>query len=138
MANDSISALKAELEAALIPLNDQISGNSDTSLHPITDALRSQLGSAVTAMSHRRDLINQALDDINKLLGDLQTLEADGYPTPQTFEMSDVVMGELNGEITQGRAGASVFHSPMGASIEVSMSAPVDDTSSRPRRERTT
>lgn len=127
MATDSISGLQGELEAALAALEPQITGVTDLSLHPVSSGLAAELANALAALQHRQGLIQQVLDDIEKLLEDLQTLESDGYPIPQTFEISDPLLGELNNEVIEVQAGAGVFHGSggsMATTLQISLGEP--------------
>jgi len=127
MATDSISGLHDELTAALAVLDPQIQGVHDLNdIQSITPALDNALTSAEQSLHQRRALIQTVLDDIEALLRDLASLEADGYPTPETFPLTGDLKDELDGQIKDVETGASVFTSgALATHLEVTFGDPV-------------
>jgi hypothetical protein len=127
MATDSISGLQDELTAALAVLDPQIQGVHDLNdIQSITPALDNELTTAEQTMLHRRQLIQTVLDDIAALLRDLGSLEADGYPTPETFPLTGDLKAELDGQVKEVEIGAGVFTAEaLATHLEVTFGAAV-------------
>ncbi len=109
MATDSLSALKAELTAAIAALDPEILDVDHLSIAVIDQDLAAALRVAEGIIRHRRDLVQTCLNDIAQLNEDLLALANEGYPNPEVFTISPELLAQLGREIADLNAGAAVF-----------------------------
>lgn len=126
VAVDPNPALRDELNRALAVLAPQIRGLHDIAAVSISGELLSDINAQITTRERRRDLLKVVLANLDTVLTSLQALEADGYPTLDPMVVSTTLFSELQGEMDDLSAAASVFKADQAARLSIGLGVPVD------------
>lgn len=113
--NDPNSALRNELNTALGVIEPQIRGLQDLSQVSISGDLRVILEQELGKRTHRRDLINEVLSQLDSVVGGRNLLDQDGYPALEDVSIPEPMFRELQGEKTDLEAAESIFQEAASA-----------------------
>jgi hypothetical protein len=125
MADDINPELRAELKAAKAVLEPQIRGLHDLISTSISGDLKAQIAVQIEIRERRRDKIQVVLNDLDKTVEDMDTLERDGYPDIGEANLPDFLLTELSGEESDLDAALKVFKLEPAQNISIVLGAPV-------------
>lgn len=121
MADDLISNLLEEFQAAIAVLDPQIRGLTDLAVPgvSISDGLRTEVQGQIAERDQRKTLIENAAAALNALV-------ADGYPDLPQDTIDQALYTELQGQMDDQKAAASVFEAtPAAATATITFGQPV-------------
>ena len=135
MAADPNPALRTQLKADYDALAPQIRGLPDIAGAAVSPTLIAALDAELAIRERRRDLIQAALDQLDRVVTALVALEADGWPEPvEQMTLDPVLFAELQGEQRDTAAAAAVFRQQAAITIgpPTTTSQPPPDGASGP------
>ena len=110
MAADPYPELRAELEAALVIVEQESRGLKDLAATSVSQAMIDETVTPIAERDERATLIHNVLRDMDLVIDAMLALEADGYPTPvPKEELSPDLTTELKGQADDLKAGILVF-----------------------------
>ena len=124
--NDPNPALRAELEAALAVLEQDVRGlgylSQTQSPSPELDAF---IDEQLTVFVHRRDGINDVLAALDVVIVKLDILYAEGYPSVSKIPVDTPLFQQLTAEVADIEAAKALFESePVATTIAINLGAP--------------
>lgn len=111
---DDVQKLRAELQGALLVLDEQIRGLHTLQVSSISPDLLTEVNEEIVFREHRRELIQAAIDALDALV-------ADGYPELPPEVVSPALYAELQGEKSDMSAAIEVFVQAMAAQLSVDL-----------------
>lgn len=125
MADDLNPAFRAEITAARAVLAPQLRGLRDILNDTISAEAHAEVSGQIVVKERRDGLLSAMLAAMDGAVGAREALELDGYPVVPTAKVSDAVLAELRGEVSDVQAAAAVFVVDSAVSISVGLGEPV-------------
>jgi hypothetical protein len=127
LATDPNPALRDEMRRAQAVLEPQIRGLHDFIAVSLSDEMRADVNIQIISRERRRGLIASVIANLDAVVTALQALEDDGYPALDPMIVSASLFSELQGEMDDLSAAASVFSTASPATrLSIGLGAPAD------------
>lgn len=126
MTDDVNTTLRVELEAAKAALEPQIRGLHDLSQVSISGELQSEVDYQTRYRERRRELIQNVLNLLDKVVEALALLESDGYPAIADAQLSGGLLSELHDENRDLEAAVNIFKPDGAQTLSVSLGDAAD------------
>lgn len=129
MADTPNPALRDQLINDRNALAQAIRGLPDVASTTVSPDAVTVLNQQLAIRVRRRDLIQDVLDVLDRVVAALDLLEADGWPAPVSkATVSASIFEELQEEQSDVQAAVAVFQREQAASIKVNLGAPTPKT----------
>lgn len=123
---DPNPALRQEYMDAKAILAPQIRGLHDMNNDQLSPESHQEIAEEIAFRENRNALLDAALLELDQVVTAREALAADGYPELPPAKVSDAVLAELSGEVSDVKAAASVFVLDSAVAMSVSLGVPVE------------
>lgn len=113
MSDDPDPGTRAGLIAHLATIAPQLAGlRKWASIQPISPEFKAALQAQILVKQHRVDFVQLVLADMDKVIGDLANLVADGYPVLPNVVVAEDVISEFEQDRNELLTAIAVFQAP--------------------------
>ena len=121
---DPNPALRQEYLDAKAILAPQIRGLHDMQNDNLSPESHQEIAEEIAFRENRNALLDAALLELDQVVTAREALAGDGYPALPPAKVSDAVLSELNGEVNDVKAAASVFILDTAVNMSVALGEP--------------